>query len=284
LIDDVVLASDKYTIDTTVLEINERPTSGSTVTIQYHFEKQSPYFTFNKRKSGVDKGNSSASFGNESSASGDSSFATGIETSASGHGSFVGGNKSVASGAFSGAIGEGTTANGIGSFACGRYNVKSSTRLFSVGNGTEQSPSDAFYVSADGDARLYGDFQVKKRSLLRGQLRGGITGGGFVPMFSTKVLVKTVGTVSANSTRTSLTVTATRNGYLPMAVSGIRILNKKGGHNASRCNIYNYIIVNNTNESHITFSIANLGDADATLVKVEFTVFYITKNTVLGGE
>lgn len=284
LIDDVVLASDKYVIDTTVLEITERPTSGSTVTIQYHFEKQSPYFTFNKRKSGVDKGNSSASFGNESSASGDSSFATGIETSASGHGSFVGGNKSVASGAFSGAIGEGTIANGIGSFACGRYNVKSSAHLLSVGNGTEQSPSDAFFVSTDGTAKLYGDFQVRKRSLLKGQLRGGITGGGFVPMFSTKALVKTVGTVPANSKKTSLTVTATRNGYLPMAVSGIRILNKSGGSNASRCNIYNYKIVNNATESHITFSIANLGDADATLVKVEFTVFYITKNTVSGGE
>ena len=282
LIDNVVLASDKYIVDTTVLEITERPTSGSTVTIQYHFEEQSPYFTFNKRKSGVDKGNSSVSFGNESSASGDSSFATGIETSASGHGSFVGGNKSVASGAFSGAIGEGTTASGIGSFACGRYNVKSSEHLFSVGNGTEQSPSDAFYVSTDGTAKLYGDYQVGKRFLLRGQLRGGVTGGGFIPMFSTKVLVKTVGTVSANSTRASLTVAATRNGYLPMAVSGIRILNKSGGHNASRCNIYNYKIVNNSNESHITFSIANLGDADATLVKVEFTVFYIAKNAVLG--
>ena len=48
-------------------------------------------------------------------------------------------------------------------------------------------------------------------------------------MFSTKALVKTVGTVSANSTRTSLRVDVTRNGYLPMAVSGIRILNKSGG-------------------------------------------------------
>ena len=282
LIGNVVLASDKYIVDTTVLEITERPTSGSTVTIQYHFEEQSPYFTFNKRKSGVDKGNSSVSFGNESSASGDSSFATGIETSASGHGSFVGGNKSVASGAFSGTIGEGTTASGIGSFACGRYNVKSSEHLFSVGNGTEQSPSDAFYVSTDGTAKLYGDYQVGKRFLLRGQLRGGVTGGGFIPMFSTKALVKTVGTVSANSTRTSLRVDVTRNGYLPMAVSGIRILNKSGGHNASRCNIYNYKIVNNSNESHITFSIANLGNTDATLVKVEFTVFYIAKNAVLG--
>lgn len=282
LIDDAVLASDKYTIDTTVLEINERPTSGSTVTIQYHFKEQSPYFTFNKRKSGVDKGNSSVSFGNESSASGDSSFATGIETSASGHGSFVGGNKSVASGAFSGAIGEGTTASGIGSFACGRYNVESSTHLFSVGNGTEKSPSDAFYVSAGGSATLYGDLQVKKRALIHGQMRGGIKNGGYIAMFSTKSFYKTVGSISANGASTGVTLNITRNGYYPMAVSGIRILNKTGGSGASRCNVYIYKIVNNTNESHITFSIANLGSANATGVKVEFTVFYIARNAVLG--
>ena len=282
LIDDVVLASDKYTIDTTVLEINERPISGSTVTIQYHFEEQSPYFTFNKRKSGVDKGNSSASFGNKSSASGDSSFATGIETSASGHGSFVGGNKSVASGAFSGAIGEGTTASGIGSFACGRYNAKSSTHLFSVGNGTEQSPSDAFYVSASGSGTLYGDLQVKKRALIHGQMRGGIKNGGYIAMFSTKSFYKTVGSISANGTSSNIRLNITRNGYYPMSVSGIRILNDTGGSGASKCNIYIYKIVNSSSKSEVVFSIANLGSAAAAKVKVEFTIFYIAKNAVLG--
>ena len=101
--------------------------------------------------------------------------------------------------------------------------------------------------------------------------------------FTTKVYTKIVGDIAANSTATGLQLSITRRGYLGMAVSGMRILNYSGGSYAHRCNVYIYTIVNNSSESHITFSIANLSSNKATNVKVEFTVFYITRNAVLGG-
>ena len=100
-------------------------------------------------------------------------------------------------------------------------------------------------------------------------------------MFSTKTFTKTVGTISADGTKSQIRLNITRNGYYPMAVSGIRILNSDDGANASKCNVYIYRIVNSSDKSEVVFSIANLG-ANAAGVKVEFTIFYIARNAVLG--
>lgn len=280
--DNELIVNDDYTIDSNILNIKQRPVSGSVISIYYHLGMVSPYFTFNKRKDGSHKGNSSVSFADGGTASGDSSFAIGINTNAIGIGSFSGGNNSTSNGAYSSAIGDGVVSNHIGAFSCGTYNAISSADLFSIGNGTAKNRSSAFRVTNSGDATAYGDLQVKGRALIHGQMRGGVKNGGYIGMFSTKSFTKTVGSISVNGASTGLTLNITRNGYYPIAVSGIRILNKSGGSNASRCNVYIYKIVNNANESHITFSIANLGSANATGVKVEFTVFYIARNAVLG--
>ena len=280
--DNELIINDDYTINSNILNVKQRPISGSVISIYYHLGTISPYFTFNKRKNESIKGNASVSFADGGNASGDGSFVIGIDTNATGVGSFSGGKNSTASGAYSGAIGEGVVANTTGAFVCGKYNTQSKGSLFAVGNGTPNSRSDAFRVTGGGHAVVYGDLQVKGRALIHGQMRGGIKNGGYIAMFSTKSFYKTVGSISVNGASTGLTLNITRNGYYPMSVSGIRILNNTGGSGASRCNVYIYKIVNNTNESHITFSIANLGSANATKIKVEFTVFYIAKNAVLG--
>ena len=280
--DNELIINDDYTINSNILNVKQRPVSGSVISIYYHLGTISPYFTFNKRKNESIKGNASVSFADGGNASGDGSFVIGIDTNATGVGSFSGGKDSTASGAYSGAIGEGVVASTTGAFVCGKYNTQSEGSLFAVGNGTANKRSDAFRVTKSGNAVLYGDLQVKGRALIHGQMRGGIKNGGYIPMFSTKSFYKTVGSISVNGASIGLTLNITRNGYYPMSVSGIRILNNTGGSGASRCNVYIYKIVNNTNESHITFSIANLGSANATKIKVEFTVFYIATNAVLG--
>ena len=282
-IDGTPLSSSDYTINNDSVTLNQRPASGSEVVITYYFVNHTPYFIFNTRDNNYNKGNASASFGTNGVASGDSSFVLGIDNKATGRASTCGGIGSSVSGAGSGAIGNYLSVIGNGTFACGRYNVPESAHLFSVGNGTATARSNAFSVSEGGTGRFAGDLQVNKRILMRGQLRGGIPNGGYMPMFSTKTYTKIVGDIAANSTATGLQLSITRRGYLGMAVSGMRILNYSGGSYAHRCNVYIYTIVNNSSESHITFSIANLSSNKATNVKVEFTVFYITRNAVLGG-
>ena len=282
-VNDNQLSANDYTLNTStnVLTIKLRPTTGSVVRINYRFTELSPYFTFNKRKNGSTKGNASVSFADGGNASGDASFVIGIDTNATGVGSFSGGKDSTASGAYSGAIGEGVVASATGAFVCGKYNTQSEGDLFAIGNGTPNSRSDAFRVTGAGNATVYGDLQVKERALIHGQMRSGIKNGGYISMFSTKTFTKTVGTISADGTKSGIRLNITRNGYYPMAVSGIRILNSDGGANASKCNVYIYRIVNSSDKSEVVFSIANLG-ANAAGVKVEFTIFYIARNAVLG--
>ena len=282
-VNDNQLSANDYILNTStnVLTIKLRPTTGSVVRINYRFTELSPYFTFNKRKNGSTKGNASVSFADGGNASGDASFVIGIDTNATGVGSFSGGKDSTASGAYSGAIGEGVVASATGAFVCGKYNTQSEGDLFAIGNGTPNSRSDAFRVTGAGNATVYGDLQVKERALIHGQMRSGIKNGGYISMFSTKTFTKTVGTISADGTKSGIRLNITRNGYYPMAVSGIRILNSDGGANASKCNVYIYRIVNSSDKSEVVFSIANLG-ANAAGVKVEFTIFYIARNAVLG--
>ena len=103
-----------YTFNNNTITLNNRPSTGSEIEIEYTVSKIAPYFTFNERDAVAEKGIGSASFSDNGAASGVSSFITGINGEASGRASFVSGVDSNATGEASSALGKGTIASSSG--------------------------------------------------------------------------------------------------------------------------------------------------------------------------
>lgn len=121
----------------------------------------------------VSSGFSSASLGEEVTASGESSFAAGAGSSASGYYSaaigemceataeaaFASGVDTGATGKYSHAQNRGTLARSDAQTAIGKYNIEDAndTYGFIIGNGTSNTPSNAFTVAWSGDVEAAGD-------------------------------------------------------------------------------------------------------------------------------
>ena len=114
-----------------------------------------------------------------------------------------------------------------------------------------------------------------------GEMRSYIANNsGTVPMFwyDTKRINNI--SVPANSTNTGLNCDITMTNHTPMGIVGMRILNSSSnGANAASCNLYIYMIVNNTSEDHVTFSIRNFASS-AAKVDVEFKIFYMANKAL----
>lgn len=292
-----VLTSSQYSYDssTHILKIpatpteNNAPAAGSIVEVVYT-KSLGYYYTLGKRDL-TKIGDYSIATGYNCMAAGDKSFAGGNYTYVAGQSSFgYGSGTSDADcvqviGNCCGGIGRGITVYGEGNFGCGNYNVPSSSYIFSVGNGSSSTDrKNAFWVAKSGNARIAGILSVMNSLQVSGEMRSYIANdSGTVPMFwyNTKRINNI--SVPANSTNTGLNCDITMTNHTPMGIVGMRILNSSSnGANAASCNLYIYMIVNNTSEDHVTFSIRNFASS-AAKVDVEFKIFYIA-NTALSSQ
>ena len=289
-----VLTSSQYSynISTHILKIpatpteNNSPAAGSTVEVVYT-KSLGYYYTLGKRDL-TKIGDYSIATGYNCMAAGDKSFAGGSYTYVSGQSSFgYGSGTSDADcvqviGNCCGGIGRGITVYGEGNFGCGNYNVPSSSYIFSVGNGSSSTDrKNAFWVAKSGNVRVAGSLTVMNGFQVSGEMRSYIANNsGTVPMFwyDTKRINNI--SVPANSTNTGLNCDITMTNHTPMGIVGMRILNSSSnGANAASCNLYIYMIVNNTSEDHVTFSIRNFANS-AAKVDVEFKIFYMANKAL----
>jgi len=105
-------------------------------------------------------------------------------------------------------------------------------------------------------------------------------GSGTVPLFQYSTKKKSNISIAANNVNSGLTCDITLPNHTPVGIVGMRILNSSSsGANAPYCNLYIYMIVNNSSESHVTFSIKNSASS-AAKVDVEFKIFYIAKEAL----
>ena len=289
-----VLTSSQYSFDTGnhILSIPATPTesnapaAGSTVEVVYT-KSLGYYYTLGKRDL-TRIGDYSIATGYNCMAAGDKSFAGGSYTYVSGQNSFGYGSGTGDAdcvqvyGNSCGGIGRGVMVYGEGNFGCGNYNVPSSSYIFSVGNGSSSTDrKNAFYVAKSGNVRVAGSLSVMKGIQIAGQIRHYRTdGSGTVPLFWYDTKRKSNISVPANNTNTGLACDITLPNRIPMGIVGMRILNSSSnGANASNCNLYIYMIVHNSSEDHITFSIKNSAST-AAKVDVEFKIFYIAKEAL----
>ena len=272
-------------IPATPTEENALP-QGTEITVSYR--KTMGYFYSLGKRDLTETGDFSVATGNNCLVKGANSFGGGNNTYVSGNNSFgygygTGDDDCVSvTGAYSGAIGTGLTVNGSGSFACGKFNDSSSSYAFMVGNGQDAyNRNNAFWVARSGNARVANNLQVGSQLQVAGEMRSAsVAGNATTPMFWYDTKTKSNISITANGTATGLSCDVTMSNHLPMGVVGIRILNSSsGGANAASCNVYIYATVNNSNESHITFSIKN-NASSAAKVDVEFRVFYIAKKAL----
>lgn len=193
-----------------IINIANRPSSGTVITIVFTLSNPNPYFTFNNRGIGL-KGSGSVSFANEGIATGDSSFVIGTRNTASGKNSFSAGQQNVASAKSSFTLGEHLTANGIGSLITGRYNVANPSSLFTVGNGILNNSSNAFSVLESGDCIIAG-------RLLQGN------GSSSRPIFRVKTEVyKAIGIGPGSGYSASRKIE--KEGYVSIAILGFEAIN-----------------------------------------------------------
>lgn len=289
-----VLTSSQYSFDSGnhILSIpatptkNNAPAAGSTVEVVYT-KSLGYYYTLGKRDL-TKIGDYSIATGYNCMAAGDKSFAGGNYTYVTGQSSFgygYGTNDADCvqiPGNYCGGIGRGIIVRGTGNFGCGNYNVPSSSYIFSVGNGSSSTDrKNAFYVAKSGNARVAGTLTVMNGIQIAGQIRHYKTdGSGTVPLFWYDTKRKSNISVPANNTNTSLTCDITLPNRIPMGIVGMRILNSSSnGANASNCNLYIYMIVHNSSEDHVTFSIKNSASS-AAKVDVEFKIFYIANEAL----
>ena len=289
-----VLTSSQYSYDssTHILKIpatpteNNAPAAGSIVEVVYT-KSLGYYYTLGKRDL-TKIGDYSIATGYNCMAAGDKSFAGGNYTYVAGQSSFgYGSGTSDADcvqviGNCCGGIGRGITVYGEGNFGCGNYNVPSSSYIFSVGNGSSSTDrKNAFWVAKSGNVRVAGSLTVMNGFQVSGEMRSYIANNsGTVPMFwyDTKRINNI--SVPANSTNTGLNCDITMTNHTPMGIVGMRILNSSSnGANAASCNLYIYMIVNNTSEDHVTFSIRNFASS-AAKVDVEFKIFYMANKAL----
>ena len=289
-----VLTSSQYSYDssTHILKIPATPTesnapaAGSIVEVVYT-KSLGYYYTLGKRDL-TKIGDYSIATGYNCMAAGDKSFAGGNYTYVAGQSSFgYGSGTSDADcvqviGNCCGGIGRGITVYGEGNFGCGNYNVPSSSYIFSVGNGSSSTDrKNAFWVAKSGNARIAGILSVMNSLQVSGEMRSYKKDeSGTIPMFwyDTKRINNI--SVPANSTNTGLNCDITMTNHTPMGIVGMRILNSSSnGANAASCNLYIYMIVNNTSEDHVTFSIRNFASS-AAKVDVEFKIFYIANKAL----
>lgn len=292
-----VLTSSQYSYNssTHILKIpatptaNNAPAAGSTIEVVYT-KSLGYYYTLGKRDL-TKIGDYSIATGYNCMAAGDKSFAGGNYTYVTGQSSFgYGYGTSDADcvqvlGNYCGGIGRGVVVRGTGNFGCGNFNVPSSSYIFSVGNGSSQTDrQNAFWVAKSGNARIAGSLTVMNGLQVNGEMRSyKADESGTVPMFwyDTKRINNI--SIPANSTNTGLNCDITMTNHTPMGIVGIRILNSSSsGANAASCNLYIYMIVNNTSEDHVAFSIRNFASS-AAKVDVEFKIFYIA-NTALSSQ
>lgn len=286
-----------FNVGTHILQIpSGTPTStnvldeGTEIIVEYN--KSMGYFYSLGKRDLTETGDFSVATGYNCYVKGANSFGGGTNTYVSGNNSFGYGYGTddtecvTVSGSYSGAIGRGLTVNGSGSFACGTYNNPSSSYLFMVGNGKKNNYgsidlNNAFWVARSGNAKVANILQVGSQLQVAGEMRSAnVAGNATTPMFWYDTKTKSNISITANGTATGQTCDVTMSNHLPMGVVGIRILNSSsGGANAASCNIYIYTTVNNSNESHITFSIKN-NASSAAKVDVEFRVFYIAKKAL----
>lgn len=258
---------------------------GTEITVSYR-KTMGYYYSLGKRDL-TETGDFSVATGNNCLVKGSNSFGGGNNTYVSGNNSFgygygAGDDDCVSvTGAYSGAIGRGLTVKGSGSFACGAFNYPSSSYLFMVGNGDSNNLNNAFWVAKSGNARIDGNLQTGAGIQVGGEMRSyNAAGTGTVPMFWYGTKRKSNISVPANSTNTGLTCDITLPNHTPMGIVGMRILNSSSnGTNAPNCNLYIYMIVNNSSEDHITFSIKNFAST-AAKVDVEFKIFYIANGAL----
>lgn len=289
-----VLTSSQYSYNssTHILKIPATPTesnapaAGSTVEVVYT-KSLGYYYTLGKRDL-TKIGDYSIATGYNCMAAGDKSFAGGNYTYVTGQSSFgygYGTNDADCvqiPGNYCGGIGRGIIVRGTGNFGCGNYNVPSSSYIFSVGNGSSSTDrKNAFYVAKSGNARVAGTLTVMNGIQIAGQIRHYKTdGSGTVPLFWYDTKRKSNISVPANNTNTGLTCDITLPNRIPMGIVGMRILNSSSnGANASNCNLYIYMIVHNSSEDHVTFSIKNSASS-AAKVDVEFKIFYIANEAL----
>ena len=289
-----VLTSSQYSYDssTHILTIpatpteNNAPVAGSTVEIVYT-KSLGYYYTLGKRDL-TKIGDYSIATGYNCMAAGDKSFAGGNYTYVTGQSSFGYGYGTSdvdcvqVLGNYCGGIGRGVIVRGTGNFGCGNFNVPSSSYIFSVGNGSSQTDrKNAFWVAKSGNVRIAGALSVMNGLQVSGEMRSYIDNNSrTVPMFwyDTKRINNI--SVPANSTNTSLNCDITMTNHTPMGIVGMRILNSSSnGANAASCNLYIYMIVNNTSEDHITFSVRNFAST-AAKIDIEFKIFYIANKAL----
>lgn len=289
-----VLTSNQYSYDssTHILKIPATPTesnapaAGSTVEVVYT-KSLGYYYTLGKRDL-TKIGDYSIATGYNCMAAGDKSFAGGNYTYVAGQSSFGYGSGTSDTdcvqviGNFCGGIGRGVTVYGEGNFGCGNYNAPSSSYIFSVGNGSSTTDrKNAFWVAKSGNARVAGNLSVMNGIQVAGQMRSyKKDGSGTVPLFWYDTKRKSNISISANNVNSGLTCDITLPNHTPMGVVGMRILNSSSsGTNAQYCNLYIYMIVNNSSEDHITFSIKNFAST-AAKVDVEFKILYIANEAL----
>lgn len=272
-------------IPATPTEENALP-QDTEITVSYR--KTMGYFYSLGKRDLTETGDFSVATGNNCLVKGANSFGGGNNTYVSGNNSFgygygTGDDDCVSvTGAYSGAIGRGLTVNGSGSFACGKFNDNGSSYAFMVGNGQDAyNRKNAFWVARSGNARVAGDLAIGKRLLTTGEIRSYNTAGtSTAPLFWYDTKRKSNISVPANSTNTGLTCDITLPNHTPMGIVGMRILNSSSnGVNAPNCNLYIYMIVHNSSEDHITFSIKNFAST-AAKVDVEFKIFYIANGAL----
>ena len=200
-----------------IINIANRPSSGTVITIVFTLSNPNPYFTFNNRGIGL-KGSGSVSFANEGIATGDSSFVIGTRNTASGKNSFSAGEQNVASAKSSFTLGEHLIANGIGSLITGRYNVANPSSLFTVGNGILNNSSNAFSVLENGDCIIAG-------RLLQGN------GSSSRPIFMVKTEVyKSIGIGPGLGYSASRKIE--KEGYVGIAILGFEAINNSSWTNS----------------------------------------------------
>ena len=245
-----------YTFNNNTITLNNRPSTGSEIEIEYTVSKIAPYFTFNERDAVAEKGIGSASFSDNGAASGVSSFITGINGEASGRASFVSGVDSNATGEASSALGKGTIASSSGGLSCGRYNNGGNDYLFAVGNGTDDSNrSNAFAVTENGNTLI----------------SNRILNGNGKPLFASQYF--STGNASVQPTKAKqFKVNIAKQGYTPIAISYDQIL----GTNSSWCSVYRRIISGN----YAYFFIRDMSSVLTATVSVGFKIFYISNSAM----
>ena len=245
-----------YTFNNNTITLNNRPSTGSEIEIEYTVSKIAPYFTFNERDAVAEKGIGSASFSDNGAASGVSSFITGINGEASGRASFVSGVDSNATGEASSALGKGTIASSSGGLSCGRYNNGGNDYLFAVGNGTDDSNrSNAFAVTENGNTLI----------------SNRILNGNGKPLFASQYF--STGNASVQPTKAKqFKVNIAKQGYTPIAISYDQIL----GTNSSWCSVYRRVISGN----YVYFFIRDISSVLTATVSVGFKIFYISNSAM----